>query len=214
MICAASGHTEDMRLPRSTGAVSGLLIVLLGLWGALIPLVGPYFDFGFSPDKTWHYTSDRLWLTIVPGAVAVIAGLMLIRSATRVRGALAGWLAMLAGAWFAVGPAISLTWEGRGRGPIGAPLGGSWRQAAELLGCFHGLGAVIVALAAIATGRFLSRPRIAEDAAMVAGAPVGAAAATAETDRGERRRWPFSRRRRAARADGAGDGDGAGSATR
>jgi hypothetical protein len=34
-----------MRTTRSTAAVSGLLIVLLGLWGALIAFVGPYFDY-------------------------------------------------------------------------------------------------------------------------------------------------------------------------
>ena len=29
-----------MRMPRSRGAASGFLLVLLGIWGALIPFVG------------------------------------------------------------------------------------------------------------------------------------------------------------------------------
>jgi len=112
-----------MRLARSTGAVSGLLIVLLGIWGALVPFVGPYFDYSFGTNSTWHYTTDRLWLDILPGVTAVVGGLLIFFAATRVAGAVGGWLAVLAGAWFAVGPAVSLTWEGA-IGPIGPPLYG------------------------------------------------------------------------------------------
>jgi hypothetical protein len=171
-----------MRLRRSTGAFSGLLIVLLGLWGALIPFVGPYFDYSFSTNTTWHYTTDRLWLDIIPGAVAVLGGLLLLTSNTRMRGALGGWLATIAGAWFVIGPAVSITWE-QGRGPIGPPLGGTTRQALELIGYFYGLGALIVALAAFAVGRFASRPHLAAEEAAVGAptraAPAGARAATA-----------------------------------
>src|SRR5439155_1535101 len=71
-----------MRLGRSTGALSGLLIILLGIWGGLIPFIGPYFDYSFGVNSTWHYTSDRLWLEILPGAVAVVGGLLLILAAT------------------------------------------------------------------------------------------------------------------------------------
>ena len=40
-----------MRIPRSRGAASGLLVMLLGLWGALIPFVGPAFDFAYNPGR-------------------------------------------------------------------------------------------------------------------------------------------------------------------
>jgi hypothetical protein len=33
--------TAMLRVPRSRGAISGLLLVLLGLWGALIPSSAP-----------------------------------------------------------------------------------------------------------------------------------------------------------------------------
>ena len=48
-------HTRGGRLqmPRSRGAASGFLLILLGAWGALIPFVGPYFDFAFTPDTEW-----------------------------------------------------------------------------------------------------------------------------------------------------------------
>ena len=151
-----------MRIARSTGVVSGLLVVLLGVWGALIPFVGPYFDYSFGSNTTWHYSADRLWLNILPGAVAVLAGLLLLRATTRRAGAFGGWLGLLAGAWFVVGPAVSLTWE-HVRGPIGPPLGGDTRQMLELVGYFYGLGAVVIALVAFASGRFVSRPQLVYD---------------------------------------------------
>jgi hypothetical protein len=167
-----------MRMARSTGALSGLLIVVLGLWGALVPFVGPYFNYAFGVNSTWHYTSDRLWLCILPGALAVAGGLLLMAAATRPAGVVGGWLALVAGAWFAIGPAVSLTWES-GQGPIGRPLFGSTRQMLELLGYFYGLGALIVALAAFAIGRFASRPALAEKPAAADGAPPGRGAAPA-----------------------------------
>jgi hypothetical protein len=178
-----------MRLPRTTGALAGLLVVLLGLWGALIPFVGPYFHYAFGNYDKWHYTTNRLWLDILPGAVAVLGGLMLLGSTRRASGVLGGWLAVAAGAWFAIGPSVSLLWHKSGD-PIGAPTGGHVRQAAELVGYFHGLGVLIAALAAFAAGRFVSRPRVAEEPFVAAGAVAG----TVEERRGRRRL--FGRRQR------------------
>ncbi|HTT28052.1 MAG TPA: hypothetical protein VMG37_06560 [Solirubrobacteraceae bacterium] len=158
---------ETRRLPRTTGALSGLLVILLGIWGGLIPFVGPYFHYAFGSYRTWHYTTERLWLCIVPGAVAVIGGLMLLRSSHRSSGLLGGWLGIAAGAWFAIGPSISLLWHAAGN-PIGAPMGGHTRQAIEWLGYFSGLGVAIAALSAFAMGRYFSRPRLIEEAAVAA----------------------------------------------
>jgi len=166
-------RTETRRVPRTTGALSGLLIVLLGLWGALIPFVGPYFHYAFGSFQTWHYTSERLWLCIVPGAVAVLGGLMLMRSSHRSSGLLGGWLALAAGAWFAIGPSLSLLWHHAGN-PIGAPMGGHTRQALEWVGYFSGLGVLIAALAAFAMGRYFSRPRVMEETAIAGDDAVAA----------------------------------------
>ena len=148
-----------MRIARSTGAVSGLLIAILGIWGALAPFIGPYFDYSFGVNSTWHYTTDRLLLSILPGAAAFAGGLMIARASSRPSGAFGAWMALLAGAWFALGAALSRIWE-HAASPIGAPLFGSTRQALELIGCFYGLGIVIVALAAFAAGRIVSRPAL------------------------------------------------------
>jgi hypothetical protein len=150
------------RLPRTTGALSGLFVVLLGAWGALIPFIGPYFHYAFGSYQTWHYSANRLWLDIVPGAVAVVGGLMLLRSTRRTEGLIGGWLAVAAGAWFAVGPTVFLLWH-HAINPIGQPTGGYTRQALEWIGYFYGLGALIIALSAFAMGRYFSRPRLIEE---------------------------------------------------
>ena len=103
-----------MRLPRTTGGASGVAIVILGLWGALVPFVGPYFHYAFGNYDTWHFTTNRLWLDILPGALAVIGGLLLLRSATRKGGLFGGWMAVVAGGWFAIGPTVSLLWNSAG----------------------------------------------------------------------------------------------------
>jgi hypothetical protein len=190
-----------MRIARSTGKVSAILVVVLGIWGALIPFVGPYFDYSFGPNSTWHYTNDRLWLCILPGAVAVLAGLLLFLAATRVTGVFGGWLAMIAGAWFVVGPAVSLTWES-GRGPIGPPLFGSTRQALELIGYFYGLGALIVALGALSIGRFTARPGLAAEEAIARAArtePLAQSQPAPQAETRTRRRLPLPRRGRRTR---------------
>lgn len=153
-----------MRIARSTGLASGLLIALLGIWGALIPFVGPYFDYSFGINSTWHYTTDRLWLSIVPGAVALVGGLLLLEARTRTTALIGGWLAILAGAWFAIGPSVSLTWE-TGHGPIGPPLFGPTRQMLELIGYFYLLGALIIALGAFVLGRLLPARTVVEEPA-------------------------------------------------
>ena len=42
-----------LRMRRSRGALSGFLLVLLGLWGALIPFIGPDFHYAYTPDAAW-----------------------------------------------------------------------------------------------------------------------------------------------------------------
>lgn len=148
------GHSlATWRVPRTRGATSGLLVVLLGAWGGLVPFIGPQFGYAYTPDATWTMTWGRLWLEVVPGAVAVLGGLLLIGSRHRAIGVWAGWLAAVAGAWFALGPIITRLWSG---GPqAGTPVAdGTAHAVLEQIGMFTGLGVVIVFLAASALGRF------------------------------------------------------------
>lgn len=133
-----------MRIPRSRGAVSGVLLIIMGLAGALLPLVGPYFDFSTDSTSTWDLTTDTLWLSVLPGVAAAIGGLILLRSANRATAGLAAWLGIAAGAWFVAGDQIT-GWSVSAAGEF------------EHLAAFEGLGAAIAALAAFALGRLAVR---------------------------------------------------------
>ncbi|WP_395306886.1 hypothetical protein V4U86_15625 [Mycobacterium sp. AMU20-3851] len=144
-----------LHMPRSRGALSGLLLILLGVWGAFIPFVGPYFDFAYTPDSAWTWTIGRGWLEVLPGAVTAVGGLLLLVSRNRATAMLGGWLAVAAGAWFVVGRALA--------GPLALGNAGSpvavteAKQVLLELAYFSGLGALIVFLGAAAVGRLSVR---------------------------------------------------------
>src|SRR5579864_1733894 len=142
-----------LRVPRTRGVLSGLLLVLLGVWGALVPFVGPYFHYAYTPDTAWTYTSGRGWLEILPGAATVLGGLVVLASAYRPAAHLGAWLAALSGAWFTLGGILGPTWSGINMNP-GTPVGGTTMRAFEQIGFFTGLGVAIVGVAAMAVGRF------------------------------------------------------------
>jgi hypothetical protein len=141
-----------LKVPRSRGAFSGLLLILLGIWGGLVPLVGPYLHYAYTPDKVWTVTSGRAWLEFAPAAGAVLGGLMLLASKLRPLALIGAMLAALSGAWFLVGSTLVRFWM-RTPPAQGIPVGGNIAKAAEQIGFFTGLGAVIICLAAVAIGR-------------------------------------------------------------
>lgn len=144
-----------VHVPRSRGAISGIVLLALGAWGALIPFVGSYFNFAFTPDKAWYWTGARWWLEVLPGAVTVLGALLLLLSANRVTGGLGAWLGVAGGAWFIVGPELaSLLHLGSPGTPTGSSTG---LRALESLAFFAGLGALIMFFAATVLGRLSVR---------------------------------------------------------
>ena len=155
---AYARNGSGLAMQRSRGATSGFLLVLLGIWGAIIPFIGPYFGYAFGVATPWFFTYDRLWLSVLPGIAVFLGGLILGPSANRASGGLGAWLALIGGIWFIVGPVISQLWQVGGPGaPIGAPAGAQGLQILEQIGYFYGLGALITALAGIALGRMMTR---------------------------------------------------------
>jgi hypothetical protein len=151
------------RIPRSRGGLSGVLLVLLGAWGGLAPFVGPYFGFAFTPDKAWQYTSGRLYLSIVPGAAALLGGLLILATRSRALGTIGGLLAVIGGAWFVAGQGIVTSLLDRPSISAGSPVTRSGSaltvtpaayEYLEILAFFVGLGILIVFIGAIAIGRF------------------------------------------------------------
>jgi hypothetical protein len=197
-----------LRVPRTRGVLSGVLLVLLGAWGALVPFVGPYFHYAYTPDTGWTYTSGRLWLEILPGAAAVLGGLIVLASAYRPVAHFGAWLAVLGGAWFALGGIAGPVWSGMRMNP-GTPVGGTTMRALEQIGFFTGLGVAIVLVAAMVLGRFTVisvRDVKRAEAAVPAAPPASAGQETRAPARtgGSRFTLPLPIRRKT--ATGASDG--------
>jgi len=195
-------HSGGLRMPRSRGAVNGLLLVVLGAWGALIPFVGPHFDFAYTPDQVWTWTSARGWLEVLPGATTVVGGLLVAFSGNRLSAMLGGWLAVLAGAWFIIGEEVAPILR---IGSAGDPVAATDRKRAVLeISYFSGLGALIVFLGAVVLALTTVRP--ARDVPPVAApAPqpvpeVSPGATTNARPEGDRKRARGWRRRRAGAA--------------
>src|SRR4051794_5455750 len=153
----AASHTTDLtagrwRIPRSRGALGGFLLMLCGIWAALIPFVGPYFDFAYTPNVTWHWSTARFWMDVLPGIGAFVGGFLLLVSRNRATAMLGGWLAAIAGLWLIVGPSLSMLWH-HGPGYMGVPFGGNSRQVWEQLAFFYGIGALTLFLASMSLGR-------------------------------------------------------------
>src|SRR5258708_29433122 len=79
----------------------------------------------YTPDTTWTYTTGRLWLSILPGAAAVLGGIMVLLAATRPAAMAGGLVALLGGVWFVVGAPILALATGTGtngpRLPVASP---------------------------------------------------------------------------------------------
>ena len=145
-----------LQMRRSRGVASGFLLVLLGAWGALIPFIGPYFHYAYTPEGAWTYTTARLWLEVLPGAAVFLGGVLLMIATGRHVALFGAILAAAAGAWFTLGTTLSPLWNHH------VTLGGSpasstvFMRIMEQLGFFSALGVVIVFIAAAAFGRILS----------------------------------------------------------
>lgn len=151
---------DQAGIPRSRGAVSGVILILLGLWGGLAPFVGPYIHFGFTPDKAWAYTQGRLYYSVIPGAAVLLGGLLVTLTRNRGFGIAGGLLAVLAGAWFALGDGFVTIVLKRPSISVGSPLAQAGasptalRTYLETTAFFGGLGLLVLFCGALAVGRF------------------------------------------------------------
>jgi len=183
------------RIPRTKGAVSGFLLVLLGLWAGLIAFVGPYFDYAMHSDQTWQWFADRGWLQVLPAAATVNGGFMLMSGATRARNSLGAMLALAGGLWFVIGPTVSMLWND-GQITVGPPIGQhNITHVLEWLGFFYGVGALITLFSAYALGFMAALPIVDErivGRTVATGAGAGAAGFAAGRATAPRREEPVA----------------------
>jgi hypothetical protein len=151
-----------MRIRRTHGILGGVLVALLGIWGALIPFVGPYFHYAYTPDKAWTYDHGRLLLEVVPGAVAFVGGVLLIYAFSRHVALFGAFLGIIAGAWFALGNVLAPLWTTTWNAGVPASTTTLMRTM-EQVGFFTGLGVVLVLISAAVAGRVTAVPRLVAD---------------------------------------------------
>lgn len=183
------------RVPRTRGAMSGFVLLILGAWAGIVPFIGPYINLAFTPapNTAWHWTSARGWFDVAPGAAAFLGGLLLLFSASRVVTMFGGWLAAAGGAWLIVGPPLA-GWLGVNLGTPD-PTSSPGVQALTWLLFFYAIGAAILLVAGMALGRLSVRTlrdvraaerRVAEEQA-VAGAPAAGERGDYRGERGDYR---------------------------
>ncbi|HEY3997039.1 MAG TPA: hypothetical protein VGM40_13870 [Mycobacterium sp.] len=144
-----------MYMPRTRGALTGLLLILLGAWGALVPFFGPNIDWAYTTDPAWTWTTAKGWLEVLPGAAAAVGGLLVLLSNNRASAVFGGWLAVAGGAWFVVGRAFAAPLR---LGDVGLPMASTdLRRALLEVTYFTGLGALIVFLGGAAVARLAVR---------------------------------------------------------
>jgi len=158
------------RAPTVPGTVTGSLLavglvtVVIGAWGGIIPYLGPVFGYGATGDRSWTWNLGHGVLGFAPGAVAVLAGLAMMVGAGRVALglgrpglALAGLGALLAGAWFVVGPTA---WPVLDHGTLYFAGGSPYRQMLDMIGYAFGPGVILAAAGGFALAKSL-RHRVA-----------------------------------------------------
>jgi hypothetical protein len=150
--------------PAARLGVAGVLILLTGAWGGIVPFVGPAFGYSAdgSPSWSWNLMHGLLWLA--PGGAACFGAIMsfgLIARFTRGRGrigaAAAGLVVALSGAWFAIGP-VSWPVLERSAGVFvpAAPL----RELSYQVGYSLGPGVLLAVLGGVLVGWALRGRRI------------------------------------------------------
>lgn len=151
---------SQVAIRRSRGAVTGAILLLLGLWGGLAPFIGPYLHFGYTPDTAWAYSTGRLYYSVLPGAAALAGGLLVIVTRSRAIAIIGGLLAALGGLWFVIGSGVTFYLLKQTSVSIGTPLGASAGSTAytskeylEVLALYTAIGAAIIFCGALACGR-------------------------------------------------------------
>jgi hypothetical protein len=151
---------------RPLGAAGvGLLSALVGAWGAICVFVGPYFNYRPTSATTWQWTTNNWLLHLLPGAVAVAAGLMIlilspVRRPGGVRSALglAALLLTASGAWFVIGPALWPTFQST---PAYATGTGTWTSFWNQMGANLGPGLLLAFFGGMALKASIARPTVA-----------------------------------------------------
>jgi hypothetical protein len=141
--------------------VLGVVTILISAWGGIVPYVGPTFGYSADGAGSWHWNLAHAVLALVPGAVGILAGLLMMPSGSKLRLgrtslATSGLVAAAAGAWFTIGPfAWPVLISTRGYFVAGTPF----RVLANMVGYSLGPGLILAAYGAFAMGSAIGHRR-------------------------------------------------------
>ena len=169
--------------PSAVGIV-GFTMLLLGAWAGIVAYVGPEFGYQPTTASSWQWTTSNWLLHLLPGAVAVVAGLSMLAMAPRRRAVarapfgLAGLLSVAAGAWLVLGPAVWPLFESSS--PYGSSSGATMTFLHQL-GTNLGPGVLLAVLGGMAL-KSLARDRsvVLAEAGPAASAPAASAPAASD----------------------------------
>lgn len=137
----------------------GALLSLLGAWVFLVPLVGPYFDFGFFTSNVWVFSTVHWEMLLGPGIALFVGGLMMLFPVSPA-GSFGGLLSLLSGVWLLIGPSLHPIWSG----PVAvATSHPQWLTSLIWIGYFYGTGAIAVYLSGVLHGLLGRRPVVYHD---------------------------------------------------
>lgn len=137
-------------------ALVAVATLLVGAWAAIVPYAGPQFGFGWGDAGAWRWTLDRATMDLIPGAVALVAGLLILIGLARGgrrRGlaGLAGLLTIASGAWLVLGSGIWTAFVGHTGLDVPQGVGVYWAFMLRLV--YHlGPGLLLVAFGALTWG--------------------------------------------------------------
>jgi hypothetical protein len=153
-------RTASVNAPSRSVSISlstiGILTVAISAWGGIIPYIGPTFSYSADGSGSWDWSLTHTVLALVPGAIGVLVGLSFLARIPDARIgrrktslSTAGFIAILCGAWFVIGP---LAWPViHNSGPYfvtATPL----RTLANEVGYSLGVGLILAMCGAFAIG--------------------------------------------------------------
>jgi hypothetical protein len=111
-----SATSIDSSGTQITRTLLGLLAIVLGAWGGLVPFIGHALNFNADGSSLWTWDLSHALLYLAPGIAAVVGGasIMLTAWIGEIRGMdvsrlllpVGSLLLALSGTWFVLGPSI------------------------------------------------------------------------------------------------------------
>ena len=147
----------------------GILLMALGAWAFLAPLVGPYFNYGFFTDHTWVFSARHWELSLLPG-IAIFAGGLLLTVPAAGLGSLGSLLAFVGGAWLLVGPSLFPLWTSSNGVQVTVPHS-QLLKSLLWIGYFYGTGGLTMYFSGFGNG-LLARRTVVQDEPVIEETPV------------------------------------------